>query len=235
MQQYSCSLINGYPIANIRGRNFLVDTGLPFTVADRPMLIEGKRFEVAPEVMGITARQMSSSIGFPVDGILGANVTDEFVLTIKPLQHQLGFDQYLDAFPVKMEIENLGGTAIMKQTIAGKRIKAFLNLGTRLSYISPAMIEGLEPIGLQSDVLGMVGEIETEVYELPISIGRDTHSFHFGVIPTSIQHMADMANVQASIGCELLQHYALALSMDEGMLMLDPLRPKFISLPALPR
>ena len=132
MQQYSCSLINGYPIANIRGRNFLVDTGLPFTVADRPMLIEGKRFEVAPEVMGITARQMSSSIGFPVDGILGANVTDEFVLTIKPLQHKLGFDQYLDAFPVKMEIENLGGTAIMKQTIAGKRIKAFLNLGTRL-------------------------------------------------------------------------------------------------------
>ena len=226
MRHYSCSLINGYPIANIRGRNFLIDTGLPFTVADRPMLIDGKRFEVAAEVMGITASQVSSSIGFRVDGILGANVTDEFVLKIQPDQQQLVFDQYLDAFPLELEVENLGGMAIMQQTIAGQRVKALLTLGTRLSYVAPAMVEGLEPIGHEHDVLGMMGELETDVYELHVSIGRDTHGFSFGVIPPSMQHMVDMANVQASIGSELLQHYALTLSMDEGVLMLDPLGPQ---------
>ena len=225
MQQYSCSLINGYPIANIRGRNFLIDTGLPFTVADRPMLIEGKRFEVAREVMGVTASQISSSIGFRVDGILGANVTEQFVLKIKPLQQKLVFDSCLDEFPVEMEIDNLGGTAVMSQTIAGQKLKAFLNLGTRLSYVNPTMVEGLEPIGHESDVLAMVGEFETDVYELPIAIGQDIHSFSFGVIPAQMQHFVDMANVQASIGSELLQHYALTLSMDEGVLMLDPLSP----------
>jgi hypothetical protein len=156
-----------------------------------------------------------------VDGILGANVTDEFVLKIQPLQRRLVFDDNLDAFPVVIEVENLGGTAIMRQTIAGKSVKAFLTLGTRLSYVSPAMVEGLEPIGHERDVLGMVGEFETDVYELPVTIGQDIRSFSFGVIPPQMQHFVDMANVQASIGSELLQHYALTLSMDEGVLMLD--------------
>ena len=54
MQQYSYDLVNGYPIANIRGRKFLIDTSMPFTLADRPMAIESEHFEVATEVMGLT-------------------------------------------------------------------------------------------------------------------------------------------------------------------------------------
>ena len=226
MQQYSYNLINGYPIANIRGRNFLIDTALPFTVSDHPILIEGKRFEVAPEVMGITASQISSTAGFPLDGILGANVTEKFVLKIQPHQHKLVFDQYLDALPLEIEIENLGGTAIMNQTIAGKRVKAFLTLGTRLSYVNPDMVEGLEPIGRERDVLGMIGEIETEVYSLPIAIGQRSHHLRFAVIPMQLRDFIERANVTAYIGSELLQHYALTLAMDEGVLMLDPLQPQ---------
>jgi hypothetical protein len=223
MQQYSYNMINGYPIANIRGRNFLIDTALPFTVSDRPVLIEGERFEVAPEVMGLTTSCISATAGFRLDGILGANVTGNFVLKIQPQQHKLVFDRYLDDFPLEIEVENLGGTAIMNQTIAGKRVKAFLTLGTRFSYVNPDMVEGLEPIGREHDVLGMVGEIEADVYSLPVAIGQQSHDLKFAVIPVQLRDFIERANVTALIGSELLEHYAVSLSMDEGLLMLDPL------------
>jgi hypothetical protein len=222
MQQYSYELVNGYPIANIRGRKFLIDTSLPFTIADRPMVIEGQRFEVAPEVMGLTTAQMEAVIGAELDGVLGANVTDQFVLKIRPDHHELVLDHYLDAYPLEIPVENLGGTAIMNQTIAGKRIKAFLSLGTRLSYINASMVEGLEPIGRESDVLSLVGEIETDVYHLSVAIGQSSLDFKFGVIPAELEGFVEMANVQGAIGSELLQHYALTLSLHDGVLMLDP-------------
>jgi hypothetical protein len=224
MQQYSYELINGYPITNIHGRNFLIDTALPFTVADRPISIAGKRFEVAPEIMGITPSKLSATAGIPLDGILGANLIEKFVLKIQPRQHKLVFDRYLDAFPLEIDIENLGGTAIMHQTIAGKRVKAFLTLGTRLSYVMPEMVEERKPIGRERDVLGMIGEIETEVYSLPVAIGKRSHHLRFAVIPAQLQDFIERANVTACIGSELLQYYALTLAMDEGVLMLDPLQ-----------
>jgi hypothetical protein len=224
MQQYSYDLVNGYPIASIRGRKFLIDTSIPYTIADRPMVLEGQRFEVFPEVTGLTTANMGSVVGIELDGVLGANVTDQFVLKIRPEQQTLVLDQYLDAFPLEIPVDNLGGLAIMHQTIAGKRVKAFLSLGTRLSYISADSVEGLEPIGKVRDIMGMIGEFETEVYQLSVAVGRDVHDFNFGVIPAQMQNYFDMANVQAAIGSELLQHYALDLSMDDGVLMLDPLQ-----------
>lgn len=224
MQKYTYNMINGFPIAKIRGRNFLIDTALPFTVADRPLLIEGKRFEVAPEVMGVTTSQLSAAAGFQLDGILGANVTDQFVIKIQPERHRLVFDHCLDDFPHEIEVQNLGGTAIMNQTIAGIKVKALLTLGTRLSYVKKEMVQGRESIGYESDVLGIVGSIKTEVFMLPISIGERTHDFRFGIIPEQVWDFIEQANVTASIGSELLQHYALTLSMGEEVLMLDPLQ-----------
>ncbi|MEH6580760.1 MAG: hypothetical protein V7754_02410 [Halioglobus sp.] len=224
MQQYSCDLINGYPIADIRGRKFLIDTSLPFTLADRPLSLEGARFEVAQEVMGLTTAQVADVAGLELDGVLGANVTDQFVMRIEPEQRKLVLDQYLDAFPVEIEIENLGGQTIMHQTIGGKHMKAFLSLGSHLSYVCASEVEGLEPVGRERDVLAMIGEIETEVYELPVAIGQTIHHFKFGVIPPAMQSFIDMANVQAAIGSELLQHYAISLAVHEGLLMLDPIK-----------
>lgn len=226
MQQYAYNMINGFPIAEIRGRNFLIDTALPFTVADRPLLIEGRRFEVASEVMGVTTSQLSATAGFQLDGILGANVTDQFVIKIQPEQHTLTLDHYLDAFPQEIAVQNLGGSAIINQTIADKKVKALLTLGTRLSYVKKNMVEGRVSIGRESDVLSVVGSIETEVFILPVTIGQRTHDFRFGVIPDQLWEFIEQANVTASIGSELLQHYALSLSMDDEVLMLDPLRAR---------
>ncbi|MEH6570952.1 MAG: hypothetical protein V7709_17860 [Halioglobus sp.] len=223
MQQYSYNLVNGHRVANIRGRKFLIDTSMPFTVADRPMLIGGDRFEVAPEVMGLNTAQISKVVGLELDGILGANVIDNYVMKILPAENTLVLDHYLDAFPLEIDIDNLGGMVIMNQTIAGIRQKAFLALGMRLSYVNAAMVEGLEPIGYERDVVGMIGEFETPVYQLPVAIDRKIHNFKFGVVPTQIQDFIEMANVTAAIGSELLQHYAVSLSINDGVLMLDPL------------
>lgn len=223
MEQHSYNLINGYPITRLHGRQFLIDTGLPFSVAERPLLLEGKRFEVADEIMGLSTESMRDVTGMKIDGILGGNVIDEFVLKIRPSENRLLLDHYLDDYALEIEIDNLGGLAIMHQTINGELLKAFLAVGARLSYVAADKVEGLTPVGYEHDVLGLAGEFETPVYQLPVNIGNQVHQFRFGVIPEQTREFIELANVQAAIGSEILCHYDLTLAMDEGVLMLDPL------------
>jgi hypothetical protein len=222
MQQYQYQNINGYPVANIRGRQFLVDTGLPFTVAARPVLIDGERIDACDEVTGLNANSFNDLVGIGLDGILGANVTDRFVMKIRPEQGALIFDQYLDDMPMEIAVDNLAGVPSIHQTINGKHLKAFLSIGSHLSWVKADMVAGLQPVGRDRDMMGFTGEVDTPVYELPVAFGDGEHRFRFGVLPEELAAMADMANVSAVIGGELLDYYAMSLSMSEGVLLLDP-------------
>lgn len=223
MQQYAYRTVNGYPIANIRGRQYLLDTGTPFTVGSQPLVIDGELIEVRREVLGITSDKMSEFVGCRLDGILGANLTDRFVVRIDPVAESLVLDQYLDTASIEIEVINLGGLPSVRQTVAGRQIRAFLFLGSHLSWVSADTVADREPVAYDREYFSFTGEIHTPVYHLPVLIGRQRHDMRFGVMPPEIQAMVDMANVSALIGSELLDHYRLSLSMQEELLLLDPL------------
>ena len=221
-QSFSYQNANGYPLAEIHGRTYLIDTSTPYTLANKPLLLGGERIDVATEVMGLSVEQVSSAIQLPLDGVLGANITDRFVMRLRPEERLLSFDDYQDAMPIEVEIENLGGMPVMHQTLAGQRVKAALSIGGTLSWIKRDLVSGLEPVGRESDVMGYVGAVEAEVYELPVSIGSREHLLRFGVLPEPMETFLEMANVQAIIGGELIRHYAMSLDMREGELALEP-------------
>ena len=74
-EQFAYANINGYPLADIHGRSFLVDTSMPFTLAARPLVLGGQKIDVAPEVLGLNLERIRNAVHVPLDGVLGANVT----------------------------------------------------------------------------------------------------------------------------------------------------------------
>ncbi|MEH6588966.1 MAG: hypothetical protein V7746_01855 [Halioglobus sp.] len=223
MLDYAYIPVNGHVVANIRGRRFLFDSGLPRSIADRPLLLEDKRIDVDSEVMGLRVSDYSAMLGFEVDGVLGSNVASDFILSILPEQKRLVFDHYEKDFPINIEIENMGGLAVMHNSIGGKRLKALLNIGSKLSFIRADMVEGYEPIGRELDVFGFIGERGVDVYSLPVNIEGRIINLRFGVLPPEMEVWLEMANIEAALGSELLDHFALSLALEQGVVALDPI------------
>ena len=67
------------------------------------------------------------------------------------------------------------------------------------------------------------GAREVDVYSLPVMIDRRTIHMKFGVMPSETADSLELANVQATLGYELLEHFAVSLAMEEGTVSLDPL------------
>ena len=68
-----------------------------------------------------------------------------------------------------------------------------------------------------------IGPRDVDVYTLPLMIGQRAIHMRFGVMPVGMAESLELANVQATLGSELLEHFALSLAMEEGVLSLDPL------------
>ena len=223
-EEFAYANVKGYPLAEIHGRTFLVDTSMPFTLAERPLVLGGEKIEVADEVVGLSLGKIRSAIDLPMDGVLGANVTDRFALRVKPQEQVISLDDYQDALPIEVAVENLGGMPVMHETVNGQRLKAALAIGGPLSWVKSDLVAEMSPVGRDRDVLGFVGAVETDIYELPVDIAYRQHKLRFGVLPEALEHLLDMANVQAIIGSELIEHYAMSLNMREGELALEPRR-----------
>jgi hypothetical protein len=223
MEEFHYTPVNGHAVARIHGRQFLLAPGLPFSIANRPLLLEGQKIEVEAKVLGLTLEDLIPRVGVELDGVLGANVSDRFVVNIDPRDYRLEFDQYQKYFPISVPVDNLGGAANWHVSIGGRRARALLDLGSKLSLIHPDLVEGLEPDGRETEVLGFIGPCEMDVYSLPVLVDREAVHLRFAAVPPEIALRMELANVQAIIGYELLEHYALSLAMSEGELSLDPL------------
>ena len=56
-------------------------------------------------------------------------------------------------------------------------------------------------------------------------IERQVIHLRFGAMPLEVADWLDLVNVQATLGYELLEHYAVSLALGEGILGLEPLSP----------
>mgnify|MGYP001813882415 CR=1 FL=1 len=223
MQAFDYFPINGHGVAHINGRKFLIDPGLPYTIAQRPMLIDGRRIEVESRVNGLTAEDFSDRVGIDLDGVLGANLGSEFVINILPQERSIVFDQHLSAFPINVETDNIGGVATVWMSVAGQRVRGALDLGSSLSLIRADRVETFEPVGRDTAVVSFMGAVEVDVYHLPVMLENEVMHLRFGAMPAEYAEWLEMANVQAVLGHELLQHYAVSLAIEEGLVSLDPL------------
>ena len=223
MLSYDYIPVNGHVVANVRGRKFLVDMGIPQTIARRPLVIEGQRLPVTTEGHGLKLQDFNHIVGIELDGVLGAQLSNEFVVNVLPNDKTLVLDHYQPEFPICIEVDNLSGMPFMHQSVDHKRVRGLINLGSALSWIQPELVDNHQSIGTAKELFGYIGEREVEVYSLPVMVDRQTIYLKFGAMPKPVGEWLQLANIDTILGAELLQHYAISMALSEGTVSMDTL------------
>ena len=78
-------------------------------------------------------------------------------------------------------------------------------------------------IGQARDIFAN-GAIETvQVYRVPVTFDSGIVDMHFGAAPAVLAQAMELANIEAVIGSEVLQHFDMDMVLGEGEILLDPL------------
>ena len=225
MESFELLRTSGPVVARIHNRQYLLDNSMPATLAQRPLLIDGQRIEASDEQLGLNTAMFSRLLAMPLDGVLGADVSGEFAIKLRPQEGRVIFDKYSGDLPIRVQVESIGGVPLFHQTVNGKLLKAALSLGSSLSYLAPHMLEDFEAIGVERDIFSG-GAIETvEVYRVPVSFDNGIVDMRFGAAPAVLAQAMELANIQAVIGSEVLDHYDMDMVIADGEILLDPQQP----------
>ena len=223
MLSYDYVPVNGHVVAHIRGRRFLVDMGIPNTIARRPLLLGNQKVDVEEQSYGLRLEDFSRLVGLELDGVLGAHLSSDYVINLLPQERCLVFDNYLPDYALNISVENLAGLPYMHQSIGSQRVRGLLNPGSGLSWIQPELVTGYKYVGQQKEIFGYIGDIVVDVYSLPFMVGTQTIYLKFAAMPTEAARWLKLANVDAIVGAELLEHFAVSIALEDGTVSLDRL------------
>ena len=136
------------------GQTLILDTGAPNSIARDAISIAGIAHPVQNEFMGISAEYLSEQIDHKVDGLLGADIIQNFTLMIDPSSQRLTFSEDGQNMSINLPIEVFMGIPILTVSVAGRDLRVFVDTGAKLSYIAPELTETMTPIGEKEDFYG---------------------------------------------------------------------------------
>jgi len=220
MAEYSYRIMFGHIIADVEGQLLLIDTGAPASIGADIVVISGNSYSVQKNYLGVTAAYLSEQIGAKIDGLIGADVIQDFVLTVDPVREKISFDSQTSQFPIIVSIEDFMGIPIVTVTVNESDVRAFFDTGAQLSYIDSQFTKGIAPSGQREDFYPGIGRFSTDIFQLNTKIGGEHLIFTYGNLPDLLQLTLMMADTQAIIGTELLKTHAFSLSISNRELRL---------------
>lgn len=220
------TLENGHPIVRLKGVTALVDTGAPQSIGNGASLVlPGRTVQPAGSFIGLDIKEVSGWVGLPIDVLLGMDALGlfEFGLDLPAGHLTLAGPGEVKWQGKELPYQSLGGVPTIDVAVNGHTIRAFLDTGAKLSYVTPAFVAGVVPVRSERDFYPGFGVFETEVRELSLAIGGETVSMDFGVLPAAISGLLGATGVQAIIGAQLLHSFRVAFQPSAGRVIIDRL------------
>ena len=173
---YNYTLSNNHYIINIEGKDYLLDTGSPVSFSLkrdlRSVEINGKRYQLEYNVMGLDIDATRELVGMDVDGFIGMDIIRETSITIykdgrvefQALQEQ---GHALDMLP--------GSYGLIKLQVTSNNLSApyLVDTGARYAY----GVEGLfkdsdnKPFGHINDYNPRLGYFDSDIYHISVDFG----------------------------------------------------------------
>ena len=223
MIELSYEIISGHIIVQNNNTHLLLDTGAPTSVGKDSIMLGERIYSVQSNYMGVTIEYLSEQIGSPIDGLIGADIIREFVLSINPYEeeHVVTFGEELLEFPFITRLDDFMGIPIVEIMVNGVKIRAFLDTGAQLSYIEPEITKEISPSGQQEDFYPGLGKFTSDVFELKTTIAGEQLQLTYGHLPTLLQMTLMMAGTKGIIGTELFNSYRCSISLLKKELRLE--------------
>jgi hypothetical protein len=211
MEEYPIQTIDNLIVATIKQRRVLIDTGSPYSLGDgRPFFFLGNQYNFPTSFMGLDVSQLNQFLSTKIDILLGGDVLSKIVFMIDC------YKSIIQVSSTRLEFEGVSVPAalfmdipIIDLRVGNRNIKAFLDTGSRLSYLDPEIIRNYNSIGSASDFYPGVGQFSTSLYEIPVVFADTTRKMTFGKLPELLQKKLMEAGTKSILGNEVFKYYKI--------------------------
>ncbi|MEP5764364.1 MAG: hypothetical protein ABJ308_07210 [Halieaceae bacterium] len=221
MANFMYQMHHGHIVVTVEGRPYLLDTGSPFSVGYEPINIGGRSFEVQQSYMGVTCGYLMENIGVPIEGMIGADIMQEFTVCMYASERMIQFTHLPPVGDIVIPLQDFMGVPIFCVQVAGQVRRMFFDTGAPMSYLLPQCLADKEAEGRHEDFYPLVGNFMTSVYALDVNIGGSSRKLRFGELPHELEALLEAGAVQGIIGTEMLKHFGICLSLKEGVMRLE--------------
>jgi Ca-activated chloride channel family protein len=226
-EAFAVTLHRGVPVFVSEGQRIALVTGTPESFGRGPLTLLGERLSVPPSRADLTAESLSQYLNTSIDVVIGGDILKRFecLLDLRPrrlvFSHgSLGCDGVSIRTPLRLDVPSA------EVRVGNQTGLAFLDTGTRLSYIDPGAVAGA-PVGREKDFFPLLGEFETDVYQVDIELAGLRLRGRFGVLPPALQQSLAALGAQWVIGNELLSEFPLLLDLKHSRIMIVQQQPSF--------
>lgn len=201
-------LRDGHLFVELSGELWLLDTGAPTSFGMTPSLaIAGERFSLGTSYLGLTPATISSLVGVPCVGLLGADVLGRF-------DHL--FDTPAGSLTVSTaELSHTGRTVPLEEfmdipiftvRIGGRNYRMFFDTGAQLSYFQDDSLAAYPSAGSATDFYPGLGQFQTDTHDVPVSLGGVAFTLRCGTLPAALGMTLHMAKTEGIVGNAILKN-----------------------------
>jgi len=221
-QVFTLQFEKGHLFLELDGKLWLFDTGAPTSFGDVPSInICNKPFAVSANYLGLTADAISQLAGVTCAGLLGMDVLGYFDhivdieggrLTVSP--NELNHDGEV------IPLDEFMGIPIINVHIKGKPYRMFFDTGAQVSYFNDDSLTAFPAAGRVTDFYPGIGQFETDIYNVPVSLGGGAFTLRYGSLPNMFSMILAMASVNGIVGNEVIINRVIGYFPRRKMLVL---------------
>ena len=212
----------GHILLPMDDRIALIDTGSPVSFADEPFSFGGESYSPLTEMMGVTTQTLSELAGFKIDILIGCDILSEHTIRFRWNDKCIDIGDDIQDGAIASRMETLQGSPIFPLGIGAIDTNAIFDTGAHLSYIRPALVEGIAQTGEKADFHPFNGHFTAPTYKVNSRLSNHDFDLEYGILPGLLLQALNMAFLisgsSAVIGTQLLEHFDCTISWKRKMI-----------------
>jgi hypothetical protein len=207
-------LVNHHLIAEVGGRQVLVDTGSPTTMGEPGPTFVGKTDQADPSA-SVDLNWISQQVGTRVDAILGMDILggESFFVDFEKSEIRFGCRPRQPGDAVFPITETVGNVPVISLPVGDISIRAFVDTGAPLSYLNSSLVAGFSITRVARDFHPSMGEFETPVYRVPYRVYNRNRIAEWGVLPQRFEQLMLGSRIQGIVGISLLHKHGVGFDV----------------------
>ncbi len=203
---YNYKYQDGIIIADIDGKQCLIDTGAPNSMGVGEIRVDGIAHRLGGDTfMGASLESISEQVGTPLDALIGGDILSAHEgLYVWLRKNEISFTNNVGGEGIPLEL--FMTIPIIPITIQGQEVQAFVDTGAKQSYLDTSIARDLPSEETGTDYYPGVGTFDVPLVsaEYKDPTGTGTAVLKFGILPDALAPLIAMAGCKAILGMDWL-------------------------------
>lgn len=218
MNKENLKISNGHYFYVHNDKNYLIDTGSPFSFGESDVLFGGNTYTLKKNAYLETINQ-SGLFHLETDGLIGMDILKGHIFTILKNESKIEFGKSDRAFSNIISIESaFGDTLLVKVQIDNLPCKALFDTGAWIGYASSQLVSQSSTIGDITDFNPIIGQINTTKHDVSLTIGDKTTKITVGKMTSMIEMPLKMLAVNFVFGLNQIDANAICINLQENII-----------------